>query len=39
MKNPIVLISGGASGIGYDLSKCFAADGYSLILISRKQNL
>jgi len=37
MKNPIVLISGGASGIGYDLSKCFAADGYSLILISRNE--
>ena len=37
MKNPIALISGGASGIGYDLSKCFAADGYSLIIISRNE--
>jgi short-subunit dehydrogenase len=29
------LITGGTSGIGYELAKCFANDGYSLILVAR----
>ena len=29
------LITGGTSGIGYELAKCFAEDGYNLILVAR----
>lgn len=29
------LITGGTSGIGYELAKCFASDGYNLILVAR----
>jgi short-subunit dehydrogenase len=29
------LITGGSSGIGYELAKCFAEDGYNLILVAR----
>ncbi|MFZ4648415.1 MAG: SDR family NAD(P)-dependent oxidoreductase [Patescibacteria group bacterium] len=35
MKNKTVLITGGASGLGFELAKLFAADGYSLVLVSR----
>lgn len=37
MKNPIALITGGGSGLGLELAKLFAADGYSLILVSRNE--
>jgi uncharacterized protein len=29
------LITGGSSGIGYELAKCFAEDGYNLVLVAR----
>ena len=29
------LITGASSGIGYELAKCFAQDGYNLVLVSR----
>lgn len=32
-----VLLTGGSSGIGYELARLFARDGYDLLLISRKQ--
>ena len=31
------LITGGTSGIGYELAKCFANDGYNLILVARSE--
>ena len=37
MHHPVVLITGGASGLGYELAKLFAADGFSLILASRNE--
>lgn len=37
MKTPIALITGGASGLGFELAKLFAADAYSLILVSRNE--
>jgi short-subunit dehydrogenase len=33
--NKYALITGGTSGIGYELSKMFAKDGYNLIIVSR----
>lgn len=31
------VITGGTSGIGYELAKCFAQDGYNIVLISRTE--
>src|SRR3954468_19224278 len=31
------LITGGSAGIGYELAKCFAEDGYNLIIVSRTE--
>jgi short-subunit dehydrogenase len=36
-KNRTVLITGGTSGIGYELAKLFASDGYNLILVARTE--
>ncbi|QJD96774.1 SDR family oxidoreductase [Mucilaginibacter robiniae] len=33
--NKYALITGGTSGIGYELAKVFARDGYSLVIVSR----
>lgn len=35
MENKTVLITGTTSGIGYELSKIFAVNGYDLVLVSR----
>lgn len=37
-KNQYVLITGGSNGIGYELAKLFAKDGYNLILVSRTES-
>jgi hypothetical protein len=34
-KGRYALITGGTSGIGYELAKCFAKDGHNLILVAR----
>ncbi len=36
--NKIALITGGSKGLGFELAKQFARDGYDLVLVSRNRN-
>ncbi len=37
MKNETVLITGGTSGIGLELAKLFAKDGYNMVIVARDE--
>lgn len=37
MKNQTVLITGASSGIGYELAKIYAQNGYNLVLVARRE--
>ena len=37
-KGKYALITGGTSGIGYELAKLFATDGYSLVIVARNED-
>ena len=37
-RNQYALITGATSGIGYELAKLFAQDGFNLILVARNED-